>query len=212
MRLFDITIGKMFNAYSITTALCLRTHFFFKFLVKYSKTTSETKALRKARIQFFKGEFKVSRLLGFFEKKLIEEALEYSAEQCVFHAGKRCRVDDNLSTCCVCLEEKASYYLFHGSTAHKCVCAKCAMNIAIKDNPACPICRQSVELIADSDPVVEKCICTSSDCSSVILKTISSSEVKLFPESMSLIECCTCTVNEKIKESEGLNTVYTLYK
>ena len=197
-----LTIDKMLDAYTVTTALCLRTHFFFRFLTNFSKTKTEIKALRRAQLKFFKGEFKVSSLLDFFEKKIIEEALRNSIELCSLHAEKRCINDENLSTCCVCLEEKASYYIFHGRTVHKCVCAKCAMNIAIKDNPACPICRQSVELIADSDPMVEKCLCKSSDCSSVILTTTKN-------DSMSITECTTCTVNEK---SEGLNTVYTLYK
>jgi len=201
-----LTISKMLDAYTVTTALCLRTHFFFNSLVKCSTTRSEIKALRRARIQFFKGEFKVSRLIGFFEKKIIEEALKYSTEQCIIHAEERCRNGDNLSTCCVCLEEKASYYIFHRRTAHKCVCSKCAMNIAIKDNPACPICRQDVTLIADSMPKYDKkCICTGNECSHVILTNTKA-------DSISIIECTECTVEEEIKKREGLNTVYTLYK
>ncbi|CAN0505077.1 unnamed protein product, partial [Scytosiphon promiscuus] len=65
------------------------------------------------------------------------------------YAEERCSNDEAMDICSVCLEEKANYYILHAGTAHKCVCAKCAMSISIKDNPKCPICRQPVSLMVE---------------------------------------------------------------
>lgn len=205
-----LSVTGLFDAYTVTLALCLRTHFFFQSLLKCSTTPSEILALRKERKKFFKGEFRVSNLLQSFDKKNIEESLKSSVEKCLSYAEERYSKDETLDACSVCLSEKANYYIIHGRTAHKCVCARCAMNISINEDPKCPICRQSITLMAVSAPRVEKCMCSDTGCSSLVLMSVDNSCV--LESSKSLVECTTCTLVKEMEKSSSVNVAYDLYK
>ena len=182
-------------------------------MLKFSKTPTEILALRKERKKFFKGEFKVFNLLQYFDKKKINEALKFSVEKCLSHAEERCSKDETLDVCSICLSEKANYYILHGETAHKCVCARCAMNICIKEDPRCPMCRQSISLVVASAPRIEKCVCSDTNCSSLVLMSVDDSCGKAVLENYkSLVECTTCTVEKELQRSNVTKIVYDLYK
>ena len=198
-----LSVTNVLGSYSVSIALCVRTHFFFQFLLRLSKTTSEIRALNRAKTNFFKGEFKVSYLSGIFKKTDLEKALKYSTSQCIHYAEERCtRDDETMDMCSVCLEERANYYILHSGTVHKCVCAKCAMSISIKDNPNCPICRQPVSLMVETAPRVEKCTCLDKNCSSFLLMSANL---------RSIAECTTCTLDKELQKSSDIQ-VYKLFK
>lgn len=137
----------------------------------------------------------------------------------VYLAEKRCSEDESLDRCSVCLEHGANYYLFHGETAHKCVCATCAIKISIKANPRCPICREDVSLIADSAPKTEnkECSCEEGGCSSVVLLAVDHKKIKkvggkTYDQYKATVECTTCTLEKEKLKLVGDAMVYKLYK
>lgn len=195
-------------------ALCLRTHFFFENLLADSKTYQEKKAIEQSRLSFYKGEFAIESLLLYFDKEVLRNSLRMSTDRCVGHAKTRCSKDENLDPCSVCLENGANYYIFHGGTAHKCVCAPCAMKIAIKDNPKCPICREGVSFMADSAPRRSKCDCGKPECSTLVLMNVKQIQMrgKVFDRCKATAECTSCTLEKEAMSVVGVHMVYKLFR
>lgn len=76
-------INEILDAYTISTALCLRARFFFNDLLKASNTPAETSAIHLARENFTKRDFRVDSLRSTFRKEVYNDALRSSTAMCV---------------------------------------------------------------------------------------------------------------------------------
>lgn len=199
----------MLDAYTIHVALCLRTHFFFSYLRRSATTLRQIKEIKLARKDFVTGVLRLHLLYNVFKKKVVDDALNSSANQCYKLALDRCSNDEKFAPCCVCLEKGANFYMIHGGTAHKCVCAVCAMKISIKKTPKCPVCRQDVSLVAQAAPLKLKCICGEKGCLSVLVLPFTSSNNSVHLGKASA-ECSTCTIESF--DCGGFKMVYKLYQ
>jgi len=150
------------DAYSIGTAKTIRTQFFFN---RLEKSSSRKKKVIKAR----EGFFTMSMLKLKFGQEVVKSCLNKSLNDCCALAEKRLSSDPNLPTCCICLEKGANYYVIHGSSAHKCVCATCAMTVALKPRPMCPVSREKITLLVSSAKTVYGCVCSETKCERLLV-------------------------------------------
>lgn len=146
----------------------------------------------KARDRFFKGKMGMSMLKLNFGEKVVKACLAKSLTDCCARAEKRLTSDPNLPTCCICLERGANYYVIHGNSAHKCVCAICAMTVALKPRPRCPMSRAVITLLVRSAKTVYGCVCSETKCERLLVV-----EERVVDESRvyrALVECHMCSL------------------
>lgn len=55
--------------------------------------------------------------------------------------------DDSRPTCRICMENIPDFLFVHGSSAHGGVCGGCALRVAMKVRPKCPMCNQRVNMV-----------------------------------------------------------------
>lgn len=204
-------VQETLGAYTVSVALCLRTHFFFKLILEGAKTPAQKKAIKMSRECYLNGKFSVKGLTTCFTQNIIDHALALSKKSCLRQAEKRCKPAEGLDACSVCLELKAGYYIFHNGSAHKCVCAVCAMELCLRQSPKCPICRQGLSLVADSAPVKVDCVCGLDDCSKHLVLSVQGGKSPrgIYHGCKTLVECTTCTLSSQTPSE--FCVVYDLY-
>lgn len=159
-----VTIKEALNAYNIGMAHCLRAQIFFNALKKSTKTKSLAHSTDKVRADFFLGKATPSFLEVKYGKDLVKKCLKNSMDHCLHLAKERTRTDPSLDMCVVCMERGANYYIVHGTSAHKCVCGVCAMDIALRPKPRCPISREVVWVMVESTKESYGCVCLQEKC------------------------------------------------
>lgn len=207
-------VDRVTKVYTVQIANIIRTNFFFFFLKRAVNTPRKKRAVEESRKAFFRNEgILSSSVQAQFGDQLVKSAMQESFRKCLSLAEKNCIEDDHLSLCSVCMDRKADTYLIHGVTAHKCVCAVCAMTIALQrtSKPAeCPICREAISLIVESAPMTLDCICGQESCARhLVVAQINDGVTHNKPDEMrSSCECHTCTLETKV---ERCSMVYSLY-
>lgn len=187
-----VTVQQALDAYSVRTAKTIRTQCFFTRLGKSSSTKSRQKAVMKARDDFFNGNVTEYMLKHKFGEEVVKGCLDKSLTDCFARAEKRLSSDPNLPTCCVCLERGANYYVIHGGSAHKCVCAICAMTIALKPRPRCPVSRDDITLLVNSAKMSYGCVCSETKCERLLVveeRFVNKSRVY-----RAMVECHMCSL------------------
>ena len=162
-----VTVKEALDTYTIGMAHCLRAQIFFNNLKKSSKTKSLALSTDKARKDFFSGKVTQKSLRFKFGEAMVKKCLEKSMDHCLHLSEERTTTDLCVTTgdsCVVCMERGANYYIIHGSSAHKCVCAVCAMGIALRPNPKCPITREDAWLMVESAKESYGCVCLKEKC------------------------------------------------
>lgn len=200
----QVSIRELFHAYSMSAAICLRMHFFLEKMMTFCGNTFEANIVDTARRSITSGGFDTRVLESSFSRLAVKEAVDFSLKVCLYHAAERCVGDEEMGVCSVCLEARSNYYLIHGNTAHKCVCAVCAMTIAVNKGPKCPICRQTVAMAADTAPISVDCVCSDPGCTSLLVVDASIDRIR------TRAECATCTLESF--EHTACMMVYTLFK
>lgn len=162
-------------AYTPHTARVIMTNFFFAELGASSRRKTFQASVKKAKQKFFTGTTSMTQIKSRFGHSVFKFFLEASVAKCLGIVNKRgieYNKDDEYATrfekCSVCLENKAVGYLIHGGTAHKCVCSKCAMDIALRASsnkkPPCPICREDISLVVECSTMSFPCVCKQDVC------------------------------------------------
>ena len=160
-----VTIKEALNAYTIGMAHCLRAQVFFNDLKKSTKTKSLAHSTDKARQDFFSGKATHASLERKYGEAVVKKSLTNSMVHCLHISEDRTTTTGtDLDSCVVCMERGANYYIIHGSSAHKCVCAVCAMGIALRPNPKCPITREAAWLMVESAKESYGCVCLKEKC------------------------------------------------
>lgn len=159
-----VTIKEALSAYTIGMAQCLRAQVFFNDLKRLTKTKSLAKSTDKVRLDFFAGKASYPYLELKYGHAVVKKSLRNSMDHSLQMAGEMTSADTGLDVCVVCLERGANYYIVHGGSAHKCVCAVCAMDIALRPKPKCPVSREAVWLMVQSTKESYGCVCLEEEC------------------------------------------------
>lgn len=178
-------------------ATYLRTQLFFKVLIASRKTKSDAAFAAKSRDDFLGSKISTRDLKRMFGNDTVQDALKKSIKECLNIAEKSLSLDDaNLDACCVCLERRANYYIVHGGSAHKCVCAVCAMNLALGPQPRCPVSREDVWLMMESAKESYECVCSQPNCERLlVVKQFNvKSRKKTATRFRPVVECHMCTL------------------
>lgn len=161
---------ELLLSYTVRMAHCFKTQVFFKMLVKSSSTSSLAKRAERSRIDFFDGKLSVMDLFRKYSRSRVNRIMDQANDYCLRMAEGLLSPDTVLDspdtvlvspdTCCVCLERKANYYVITGTSAHKCVCAVCALDLALRPNPRCPKTRGEIWLLMESAESSYGCVCS----------------------------------------------------
>lgn len=205
------------RVYTIKVANIIRTQFFFWFLKKAFKNLRKKRAVENARQEFFRSGLAYANLKHLFGPESVNAAMTESHTKCLELAKNNCREDEGLDICALCTERKVDTYLIHGSKAHKCVCAVCAMTIALQLSKQkgkvaeCPFCREPISLIVDMAPLAWECVCGQESCGRhLIVSQKNDGEQRNQMDAMrSFCECHTCTLETMIVSR--CSVVYELY-
>lgn len=154
------SIQELLVSYTIRMALCFKAQVFFKLLVKSSSTPSLAKRAERSRIDFFDGKLSFKDVVRKYSQSRVNRIMEKAKDHCLHMAEGVLSADTGLDNCCVCLERKANYYVIHGTSAHKCVCAVCALDLALRPKPRCPKTRGEIWLLMESAYESYGCVCS----------------------------------------------------
>lgn len=160
--------------------------------------------------EFFHGSLSPADVKSEFGEDNFRQCMAESRDKCFKYAEQMSKTSSEFSSCSVCQERGANYYLVHGDTAHKCVCSVCAMKIAL-GKPACPLCRRQIDLFVespDSSPVA--CVCGQRDCRRMLVVSQRSDGQDKTPDQLvPFRECFLCTLgNLEVEKCSLLFAVY----
>ena len=202
-----VTVQQALEAYSVQIAKTIRTQCFFSRLGK-SIPKSRQKLVMKARDDFFGGKVTQRMLQQKFGEEVVKACLDQSLTDCFARAEKRLSSDPTLPTCCVCLERGANYYVVHSELAHKCLCAVCAMAIALNPRPRCPVSRDDITLLVSSAEMSYSCVCLEKKCKHFLL--VEERDVNNFRVNRAMVECYECSLEVGNHSAEPCR-VYALF-
>lgn len=193
------TLTAYTTAYTVRMAILLRTQLFFKALIASRKTKTEAASALKARDDFVGSKISTRDLKRMFGNDTIGDALKNSMKKCLKLAEESLSLDANanLDPCCVCLERGANYYIVHNGSAHKCVCAVCAMDLSLRPKPRCPISREEVWLMMKSAKESYECVCSQPNCERLLVAEqfdVKCKNKKTVTRFRPLVECHMCTM------------------
>lgn len=184
------TILEALDAYTIKIAKSIRTQFFFNSL----KTHARSKKVDSVRQDFYNGKISYEAIQLKFGQEVIRKSSVNSFSKCVEKAKLLSSQDESLPLCCVCLDGRANYYVIHGQSAYKCVCAVCAMKIALNPSPRCPVTREKIVLLMRAAERFYDCVCGEENiCERVLV--VQERDGKKFCAMAELTLCCVESVN-----------------
>lgn len=212
-------VDKALEVYTTQMANLIRTEYLFYFLAKESFTVSGKAKVARARKEFFASRGRSTMIRTLFGPDLVAKCHKLAYDKCLLESEKHCVNDDKLPSCSVCLENSANYYLIHGNTAHKCVCGRCAMVLALQHNrnrgkvvpPRCPVCRDGITYIVKSAPHELECVCKQVRCNRhLVVMQKADGLVRNVPDDLfASSECHTCTL--EMKGSSPCSMVFALH-
>lgn len=189
-----VTIKEALNAYTMGMAHCLRAQVFFNQLKNSFNTKSVRHSTDKARADVFSGKMTHSSLELKYGAAVVKKCMKNSLDHCLHMAETRTSADTSLGVCIVCLERGANYYIVHGSSAHKCVCSVCAMDIALRSQkPKCPVSREPVWLMVESTNESYGCVCLKETCQRFLVLEQTDNEFKT-SKTFRVKECHMCSM------------------
>lgn len=181
------TILQALNAYTIKMAQSIRTQYFFDSLKTLARCN---KNVDSARRDFYNGKMTYQAIQLKFGEELIRKSSANSLSKCFEKAKLLLSQDKSLPLCCVCLDARANYYVIHGQSAHKCVCAVCAMKVALNPSPRCPVTREKIVLLIRAAERFYDCVCGEKKiCERVLI--VQQESGKKF---CAIVECYLCCV------------------
>ena len=184
-----VTIKEALHAYTIGMAHCLRAQVFFNDLKKSSRTKSLANSTDKSRKDFFSGKATHATLQRKYGEAAVKKSLKNSMAHCLYMSEDMTTTGTSLDLCVVCMERGANYYIVHGISAHKCVCAVCAMAIALRPNPKCPITREAAWLMVSSADASYECVCLKEKCPRILVLRKGQ-----HPKTFRAMECHMCSL------------------
>ena len=213
-------IERALEVYTTQMANLIRTEYLFYFLAKENFTKSGKAKVARARKEFFETRGRSTMIRTQFGPDIVSKCHRLALNKCLFESDKHCVHDDKLPSCSVCLENSANYYLIHGNTAHKCVCGRCAMELALQHkknttgkvvSPQCPICRENITYIVKSAPHELECVCKQARCNRhLVVMQKDDGLVRNVPDDLfASSECHTCTL--EMKYSSPCSMVFALH-
>lgn len=213
-------VEKALEVYTTQMANLIRTEYLFYFLAREIRTSSGKAKVVRARKEFFERRGRSTMIRTQFGHDLVTKCHKLALNKCFLESEKHCVKDGNSSPCSVCFENSANYYLIHGNTAHKCVCGRCAMKLALQRKrdtrgkevpPQCPICRETITYIVKSAPQQLECVCKQARCNRhLVVMQKADGLVKNVPDELLVAcECHTCTL--EMKGSSPCSMVFGLH-
>lgn len=188
-----VFIPDLLEGYTVKGARYIQSHYLFYSLSNSSKnSTQKSSDVSRLRSDFFKGVIGHETIKRKFGKDVFQKSLKDSVESCVSTARKMLSEDSSLEECCACNDEGANYYVVHGQSAHKCLCAVCAMKVALKPSAKCPITRESVSLMVKGTNRSFKCVCREDKCERVV--AVEESVVNKSRTFRAVVECNMCSL------------------
>ena len=205
---------KALEAYTTQMANLVMTEYLFYYLGRESRTVSWKAKVAKARKEFFERKGMCTTIWTHFGHDLVRKCHRLALEKCLQESQKHCVKDDSMATCPLCYENSANYYLVHGGTAHKCVCGRCAMMLALQQNKGkaqCPFCREAITYIVKSAPQELECVCKQVRCNRhLVVMQKADGLVNNVPDDLfASCECHTCTL--ELKSSSPCSMVFGLH-
>ena len=168
------------DAYTVPFVNIVRMKFFFRYLAKSSSTSTMKALALTARREFFDGRMESRKIKSDFGEDVVDSCMRKARKMCLAiakksserdckeNSEKNCKENSDMNrktnsknkTCVICMERPTNTCLVHGKTAHKCVCSFCAMKLALQPmgKAVCPLCRESISLVAKSTKRSE-CVC-----------------------------------------------------
>lgn len=147
-------------SYTIRMAQCVKAQVFFNLLIQSSSSRVLAKRAETSRSDYFQGKLPFKALIRKHGETRVRKALGDAKDYCLDVAKGRLSTDSSPEACCVCLERRANYYVVNGSSAHKCVCAVCALELSLRPKPKCPKTRGDIWLVMESASVSYGCVCS----------------------------------------------------
>lgn len=192
---------KALEVYTTQMANLIMTEYLFYYLRRESRTASWKAKVANSRKEFFQRKGLFATIWTQFDHDVVRKCHRLAVDKCLLESQKHCVKDDSVPTCPVCYDNSANYYLVHGNTAHKCVCGKCAMELALqsKDKAKCPFCREAITYIVKSAPQELECVCKQGRCNRhLVMIQKADGLVKNVPDELfASFECHTCTLESK---------------